>query len=41
MLFIQATIDCLNNNKTKNACYDETVILVFIGGDPIGHILSK
>ena len=27
MLFIQATIDCLSTNKTKNALHNETVIL--------------
>ena len=30
MLFTQATIDCLVNNKTKNALYNETVILNYV-----------
>ena len=38
MLFTQATIDW---NETKNALHKETVILNYIGGDPIGHDLSN
>ena len=41
MLFTQATIDCLTTNETKNALHNETVILNYIGGDPIGHGLSN
>ena len=41
ILFTQATIDCLINNKTENALHKETVILNYIGGDPISHGLSK
>ena len=37
ILFTQATIDCLANNKTKNALHNEAVILYYIGGDPISH----
>ena len=37
----QATIDCLINNKTKNALHVETIILNYIGGDPISHGLSN
>ena len=36
--FTQATIDCLTSNKTKNLCHDETVILNYIGGDPISDM---
>ena len=32
ILFTQATIDCLTNNKTKTALHKETVILSYIGG---------
>ena len=39
--FTPATIDCLNNNKTKNALHNEKVILNYIGGDPIIHGLSN
>ena len=39
MLFTQATIDCLINKKTKNALHKETVILNYIGDDPISHSL--
>ena len=41
MLFAQASIDCLINNKTKNALNSEAVILNYIGGDPISHRLSN
>ena len=41
MLFTQATIDRLTTNKTNNAFHNETVILNYISGDPIGHSLSK
>ena len=41
ILFTQATIDCLINNKTKNALHNEAVILNYIGGDPISHGLSN
>ena len=37
--FTQATIDCLTKNKTKNALHNETVILNYIGEDPISHSL--
>ena len=39
--FTQATIDCLTNNKTENIHNNETVILNFIGGDPISRNLSN
>ena len=39
--FTPATIDCLINNKTKNALNNMTVILNYIGGDPISHGLSN
>ena len=39
--FTQATIDCLINNKTENALHNDTVILNYIGGDPIIHGLSN
>ena len=39
--FIQATIDGLTNNKTKNALHKEPVILNHFGGDPISHSLSN
>ena len=39
--FTQAIIDCLTNNKTKNIHNDETVILNYIGGDPISRNLSN
>ena len=38
---IIAIIDCLAINKTKNALHNMTVILNYIGGDPIGHGLSN
>ena len=41
LLFTQAAIDCLINNKTKNALHDEAVILNYIGSDPISHGLSN
>ena len=41
ILFTHATIDCLTTNKTKNALHKETVILNYIGGDPISHGLSN
>ena len=41
MLFTQNTIDCLTNNKTKNALHNEAVILNNIGDDPISHGLSN
>ena len=41
ILFTQATIDCLFNNKTKKAPQDEMVILNYIGGDSISHSLSN
>ena len=41
ILFTQATIDCLIYNKTKNALHNETVILNYIGGDPISQGLSN
>ena len=41
MLLTQATIDCLTNNETRNALHNETVILNYIGGDPISHSLSN
>ena len=40
-LFTLATIDSLNNNKTKNAPHNETVILNYFGGDLISHCLSN
>ena len=39
--FTQATIDCLINNKTKNALHNKSVILNYIGGDPLSHSLSN
>ena len=39
--FTQATIDCLTTNKTMNALHNETVILNYIGGDPISHGLRN
>ena len=39
--FTQTTIDGLTTNKTKNAPHNETVILSYIGGDPITHGLSN
>ena len=39
--FTQATIDCLTTNDTKNALHKETVILNYIGGDPISYNLSN
>ena len=39
--FTQTTIDCLTTNKTKNVLLDETVILNYIGGEPISHSLSN
>ena len=41
MLFTQATIDYLATNETKNALYNEAVILNYIGGDPFSHGLSN
>ena len=41
ILFTPATIDCLTANKTKNALHKETVILSYIGVDPINHGLSN
>ena len=41
ILFTQATVDGLINNKTKNALHDETVILNHIGGYPNSHDLSN
>ena len=41
ILFTQATIDCLINNKTKNTLHNEGVILNYIGVDPISHGLSN
>ena len=41
ILFTQATIERLTTNKTKNALNKETVILNYIGGDPISHSRSK
>ena len=41
MLFTQATLDFLINNKTKNALHNEVVISNYIGGDPISHGLSN
>ena len=35
--FTQTTIDCLTTNKTKNGFHGETVILSYIGGDPMSH----
>ena len=39
--FTPTTIDRLNTDKTKNALHKETVILHYIGGDPISHGLSN
>ena len=39
--FTPATIDRLTNDKTKNTFHNETVILNYIGGDPISHSLSN
>ena len=36
-----AIIDCLANNKTKNALNDEMLTLNYIGGDPISRSLSN
>ena len=41
MLFTQATIDYLATNEIKNALHNETVILNYVGGDPISHGLSN
>ena len=41
VLFTQATIDYLSTNKTKNALHNETVILNYIGDDPISRSLSN
>ena len=41
MKFTQATVDCLAKNKTKNGLHKETVILIYIGGDPICYSLSN
>ena len=41
ILFTQAAIDCLINNKTKNALHSEAIILNYIGGDPNSHGLSN
>ena len=41
ILFTQATIDCLTNDKTKNALYYKAVILNYICGDPISYGLSN
>ena len=42
ILFAQATIGCLTNNKTKNALHKETTIIKnHIGGDPISYSLSN
>ena len=37
MWITPATIDCLTTNQTNNALHNETVILNYIGGDPISH----
>ena len=39
--FTPATIDRLTNGKTKNALHKETVILNYIGCDPISHGLRN
>ena len=39
--FTQTTIDCLTANKTKNVLFKETVILNYIGDDPISHGLHN
>ena len=39
--FTPATIDCHTTDKTKNALHKETVILNYIGGEPISHGLSN
>ena len=39
MQLTEATIDCLPNNKTKNARHNKAVILNDIGGYPISHSL--
>ena len=41
MLLTQATTDYLTSNENKNALHNETVILNYIGGDPIGHSQNK
>ena len=41
ILFTQATIVCLTNDKAKNALHNETVILNDISGGPISHRQSK
>ena len=41
ILLTQDTFDCLPTDKTKNAHGDKTVILNYIGGDPISHSLSN
>ena len=42
MLITQATIDCLINNKTKNALQNEALLILnYIGGEPIRHSLSN
>ena len=41
ILFTPATIDCLTTNLTKNAFHKETVILNYIGDDPISYSLSN
>ena len=39
-IYSEATIDCLINNKTKNALHNETVFLNYICGHLISHGLS-
>ena len=41
MLFSQALIDCLTNDKAKNAGHNETVILNYNDGNTSVHILGK
>ena len=41
IVFTQATIGCLINNKTENALHSETIILNYICGDLISHGLSN
>ena len=36
--FTQATVDRHIKHKTRNALHNETVILNYIGGDPISYI---
>ena len=41
ILFAPATIDCFTINKTENALHSETVMLSYIGRNPITRSLSN